>query len=236
MPGVVGLLVGEIEIPVDDMDQAVPLLGLARCNRLLQGMVAVKDARLPDLVGVFVRPVMETWLISMYVLLGDVTASRVVLGDFLFHVRRFAGKETDLRKLVESWPDEPAQFQWPDITSKVLALVDERESFPEHAEAAALLYRFYRWVSTWELHGTVGSMLGHADAISGRPVEIRAEREGTDPTLHIQIAAFFTGSLGSSIAEVHDVETDPIDPLLDEIMGDRSFRSLLAQLFNNDLP
>ena len=59
--------------------------GLMRCCALLKGILVLDEARMPALAGILVRQHWETWLVSLYVLLGGDKALEEIRDD---HIQR----------------------------------------------------------------------------------------------------------------------------------------------------
>jgi hypothetical protein len=74
--------------PVAVTTEELALAGLARCRRLLDGMIQVHDA--PDLAGLFARTLYETYLSSLYLALNGATACERLEANDDYELRRMA--------------------------------------------------------------------------------------------------------------------------------------------------
>ena len=59
--------------------------GLMRCCAVLKGILVLDEAKMPELAGMLVRQHWETWLVSLYVLLGGDKALEEIRDD---HIQR----------------------------------------------------------------------------------------------------------------------------------------------------
>jgi hypothetical protein len=102
----------------------IAFAGLARCRRLLFGMVEVNNA--PDLAGGFARTIFETWLWSMYLILeGDEAYSRMEVNDRAMLARH----AKDLLEVLED-EDKPTP-QTDRIREQSKRAIAEQKAFEE---------------------------------------------------------------------------------------------------------
>src|SRR4051794_27759825 len=74
--------------PGAELVDELAFAGFARCRRLLEGMIELYDAS--DVCGILARTLFETWVTSVYLLLGrDDAFQRVKTNDDL-HLYKFA--------------------------------------------------------------------------------------------------------------------------------------------------
>lgn len=149
------------------------LAGLGRCRRLLEGMLCLHDAH-DDLVGILARTLYETWLNSLYLVLGhDKAHSRLEANDqhlqrrMAAHLKELglaAANDQACRKLDRQVGEilaepKPArgELSLVDIAKEVQRLLKEEgdpaADFP--LNAYAMLYRVESYVGT---HGGLGAL------------------------------------------------------------------------------
>jgi len=131
-------------------------------------------------------------------------------------------------------PSPADRVRWDQLAEKVFRLIDQHEGFPDHDAAAKLLYRYYRWLSTWESHGSLGSLTGHWSAGSGA---VRFERTSHDTSQLIRLGGTFTGVLALLLLEKTSSDTeDKIEQLVGEVLDGRSVRELFGEIMSQGVP
>ena len=76
--------------------------GLMRCCAVLKGILVLDEARMPALAGILVRQHWETWLVSLYVLLGGDEALEVIVDDDIHWSRNLSEVAPDGRRSPSS--------------------------------------------------------------------------------------------------------------------------------------
>jgi hypothetical protein len=194
------------------------LAGLARCQRLLWGMLQLHDGG-SDLAGSFGRTLYETWLNAVYVLFaGDEAHERLVANDQ--HERR------RLAKALLDWPDElrehvpglleraEAQLAEPDPTIGKLSLRDValavRRATAEAGEPDSDWYQkaytvLYGPESYMSVHGGLESMRRQVDLETGVISSEGWVYQGADRRLEVVIAmvAVLASQLASRLGLAH---------------------------------
>lgn len=147
------------------------LAGVARCRRLLDGMIRVHDA--PDLGGLFARTIYETWLTSAYLLLGGDTAhERLTKNDdderrqFAVRLLRAAPKldHPDLADLVSestaqlAAPMPPGSRITTEKLSKEVARLLEANGDPNADWVRHMYWSLFSAESYTTAHGGLGAI------------------------------------------------------------------------------
>lgn len=202
------------------------LSGLARCRRLLQGMVELHAQ--PDLTGGFARTLYELWLSCTYLLLaGDEAYGRLAMTDQ--ELLRKQGQ----RVLDHLAPrDDPAaQRMWrqaqqavaqpkaakgelsvaamADVVTKLLRKAKRQAVFPLQGYTA--LYGPESYVS---VHGGLGAMKQHLLKRGVVQPYVTSEGPGNSAADHrLQLASAMVMSLADGLAERLDVDRTKLDDL-----------------------
>ena len=99
--------------------------GLMRCCTLLEGILVLGKARMPELAGSLIRLHWETWLVSLYVLLGGDEALEDIKRDYIFWSRKLS--ESLHMEEDHHHPDlKPKKLIYSYIHQRVLELLRER--------------------------------------------------------------------------------------------------------------
>lgn len=192
-------------------------MGLARCRRLLQGMVALREAGVPDAAGVLFRPLWETWLVSIYALYG---------GDQAYEEIRDAGVEqvsklpdtpfAEAKQLLRKWPGPKTRLNIEQIATKVSKILKGKGE--HHHQLIIDFYNvLYRGESTLNIHAGVHSIAGHLieekEYVAVNPVRYSPD-EGVGSLL---LAATFTGILAKDVFSAFGLKFTELDSIANEI-------------------
>jgi len=147
----------------------IAALGLARSQALLEGLVALEDAGRADVCGVLHRAVVETWLLSMYILLKPVPDEEILEeleGERVRRARTLLKHTSDetlaksLDEYLELRPDiKPVSLDYQRIAADVAALC-KAQGLSEHTDPKAI-YDVYRQLSDNNIHVNLGTLLRH---------------------------------------------------------------------------
>lgn len=173
-----------------------PLLGAARCIRMVRSMLALESAGMTDVIGVIARAHYETWAATMYVCHGGQVAVDELAADFRYYF------DSILKYL---------QIELPEQTPQVL-----REAAPKVLSTSALVTRLeaalpddhplknypkvayehlFRGESLFSSHGRVGSFMKHQERTKdGIAIRITGN-ETPDQLDRVWEAAALTGCL-----------------------------------------
>lgn len=142
-----------------------PLLGAARCLRLLRAMMTLKDSNMNDAIGVLARAHYETWTAAMFVCHGRQDAVDELAADFMHH---FIDLTSFLKiELPEQTPDvlrraEPKPLSMYRLASRLEESLSHNHPLKGYALPA---YRhLFAGESLFSSHGRVGSFLQHQNA------------------------------------------------------------------------
>lgn len=150
-----------------------PLLGAARCLRLLKGMLALSDADMTDVLGVLARAHYETWAAAMYACHGGQAAVDELAADFMHY---FGDLAHTLRvELPNNTPEVLARAAPKGLSTKALARRLENRLpnvHPLKQYPLAAYEHLFAGESLFSSHGRVGSFLRHQQG-AGNAIAIR---------------------------------------------------------------
>jgi hypothetical protein len=165
----------------DRMDFVVALAAVARCRRLLSGIIALFDAGLTDVFGVMSRALFETWLVCMYSLLGGEEAMGRLVSQQDRHLKPI------LKILGEGREDKGKSLPVEQLARQVSRLMEEG-GLPNPQFALDSYNVLYRSESYRNAHGGLGSLEGHIKhlrrAHSGRLTSIGLGDRNLAENLH----------------------------------------------------
>jgi hypothetical protein len=173
-----------------------PLLGAARCLRLLRGMLALRDAGMTDVLGVLARALYETWIAAMYVSHGGQEAVDELAADFIHH---FANLTSDLRiELPENSPSvlkraEPKRLSTYELARKLEGCLPQNHPLKRYALPA--YKHLFAGESLFSSHGRVGALLQHQEAAEEAIAIKLGGRETPDQLDRLWEAAVLTSLL-----------------------------------------
>lgn len=216
-----GDVVDGMNVSSSKHNQTVPVACLARCLRLAEGMLLLQDSGFSDLVGAMLRLSLETWFLGVAVLIGAEEALPKVWGDFSRNLKLVGGP---IQVALDS-----DHLKWQSFMSRTLELMDQRDPFPQHKEAAALFYRWFRWLCTWEGHGSVGAVLGHIQVGDDGEYRITLGRQNRKTEIFIPLGLALAGVLGTLLADEREISDEPFEDLVDAALANRSLRELMEQ-------
>lgn len=152
---------------------------LARCNRLLSGMIALHEAGYDDIAGINLRPIVECWFLGTYLLLAPDEAYSVLA---LLHKEQLvkmskAGWENlaDVIEEIKKFEIDGKAHDWRWIAERIDELLVE--SGESELVTSVLVYNsLYRGESQLDLHAGIGTLQGHVDvrADTTFTVEVRS--------------------------------------------------------------
>ena len=133
--------------------------GLMRCCVLLKGMLALEKAGLSTLSGILARQHWETWLVSLYVVLGGEEAIHAVAGDNVYWRRRLQ-KSLNLEQDYQSnWSGSVVKLNYRALSDRVLKLLEEQGE-PKGGPVTGYDIT-YSFQSTLSLHANVSTITPH---------------------------------------------------------------------------
>lgn len=139
---------------------------LARCNRLLSGMIALHNSGFDDIAGMNLRPIVECWFLGTYLLLAPDEAYSVLA---LLHKEQLtkmskAGWENlaDVIEEIEAFEIDGKAHNWRWIAGRIDELLVE--SGESELVTSVLVYNsLYRSESQLDLHAGIGTLQGHVN-------------------------------------------------------------------------
>lgn len=232
-----------LEAPLAEAHRIYAAAALARGVSLARGSIAALDAGEVVSVGVLARPIWETWLAGIYLLLGGqeawirmhwaqvehdgkvVRANEVDVGTVLGDDRE-ALIELERQRLIaagERNPDDEASVSIPDLwTMRMAELVGPMLAEIEGDEGNVLgaydvLYRSH---STWDLHPGTTALAYFIDTDTEvGTAKLRPFQPWLDPLKSIGITAMHLALLGRLVFQAFDIATEQISNDLDRLLA-----------------
>lgn len=195
-----------------------PLLGAARCVRMVRGMLALDSAGMKDIIGVIARAHYETWAAAMYVCHGGQTAVDELAADFRHYFDRIL-KYLQI-ELPEQTPQvlrDAAQNVLPTLAlvTRLEAALPEKHPLKNYPKVA--YQHLFRGESLFSSHGRVGSIMKHQEG-SEDGIAIRVTGKETPEQLdRVWEAAALTGCLAMDALRKTGQETKDLEELVDTI-------------------
>ena len=159
---VLGLIAAEVQnlrSEPNALAKSFAAAGLMRSCALLRGMLVLDDAGLSELTGILARQHWETWLVSLYALLGGEEAIRAVAADNVYWRRKL---ETSLKlepTQQSKWPGSVVKLNYKALSACVLKLLEDRgEPKAGPVTGYDITYSFQ---STLSLHANVSTITPH---------------------------------------------------------------------------
>lgn len=136
--------------------------GLMRTCALLRGMLVLDDSGLSELTGILARQHWETWLVSLYTLLGGEEAIRAVAADNVYWQRKLE-KSLELEPSHQSqWTGSVVKLNYRALSDCVLKLLEDRgESTAGPVQGVTGYDITYRFQSTMSLHANISTITSH---------------------------------------------------------------------------
>jgi predicted Zn-dependent protease with MMP-like domain len=193
---------------------------LARCNRLLGGMLALYASGFPDLLGVQLRLVLEFYFVGEYLILAPDEAYDKLLAAHKDQLSRMGnGGWEDLQSVMDEIPQKSEKLNLFNVMSRVGELAEAADVSGSQERMAQLYEVIYRGESLMNVHVGIGSLTGHIEDgpsfLSARAIR----REPDDPAHTIRMAAVLVGNLAHDVARHFGISTDKIARLTNQIGG-----------------
>lgn len=221
VPGIIDALDAALTVAIPiggPHHQLWPLLGAARCLRLLRGMMTLLEAKLRDVVGVLARAIYESWMAAMYVRHGGQQAVDELAGDFMHYfgsLAEFIGVELPANTPVVLQRAEPKRLStWALAESLERCLPDDH---PLKGYALAAYEHLFAGESLFSAHGRVGSFLQHQEAAEDAIAIKQAGRETPDQLDRVWESAALVSVLAIDALGAIGKDTDRLIKLVDEL-------------------
>jgi hypothetical protein len=144
-----------------------PLLGAARCLRLVRAMLVLHGVHMRDVIGVLSRAHYETWTAAMYVCHGGQKAVDELAADFMYY---FNDLTSYLRiELPNATPEvlkraAPKRLPMYQLATSLQECLPDAHPLKEYAAAA--YKHLFAGESLFSSHGRVGSFLQHQEPLT----------------------------------------------------------------------
>ena len=164
--------------------------GLMRCCAVLKGILVLDEARMPALAGILVRQHWETWLVSLYVLLGGDEALKVVADDDIYW-KRSLSKALRLGRddYHLDWVGKPKKLNYWKLHRRVIELLRERREpvdGPKGVTGYGVTYSHESLFSTHANLTTIGGHLVYGDDEWAVSVDSSETRDGSRPSSNVR--------------------------------------------------
>ena len=100
--------------------------GLMRCCALLKGILVLDEASLPVVASILARQHWETWVVSLYVLLGGEEALQVIVDNDTYSKRRLSKLWPKLDVDRPDLDERPPRLKYEQLHDRVLELLREQ--------------------------------------------------------------------------------------------------------------
>ncbi len=158
---------------------------LARCCRLLTGLDDVyHDGNKEDLAGLYVRPLLETWLSGLYVHYGGHDAWEQLKAATRREME-IMNRQADLcNEVVAGWSD---QSRGPSVEALARKVSEYLEVSGEPASDFPIrAYNLiYRHASIRDVHGGAGPLTGHVPLSNSYAEVLPIRHEGISSSVHL---------------------------------------------------
>jgi len=200
----------------DQAERHFAAAGLMRCCLLLRGILVLEDAGFPHPAGILARQHWETWVLSLYALLGGDDALTEIAGDDIHWKRKLAhGLRLELQ-YHEDWIQGIDRLNYKAIHDRVLRLLEETgEPRGEGPTGYDLTYRTQSLFSTHANLATLGAHMLNDE----EPWGVRLNPAAPFPGMSIQVSALHTSHLASHVFRAFALATDQIDALDSILLG-----------------
>ena len=193
---------------------------LARWNRMLSAMLLLRASGYPDLIGIVLRSLLETWYVGMYFLLSPAEAmDRISAAHVLQLTKLDPTRWGDQQAIIDQMMVGPQSLNWESVSQRVGALLIELGHDTARATADALYDGLYRGESMMSVHAGLGSLVGHLDMPSTDSLpdsigilEVRRELDDAGD-VRIRMAGALQETLPRGIAFEFDLQRTEIDRL-----------------------
>ena len=142
---------------------------------MLSAMLLLRASRYPDLIGIVLRSLLETWYVGMYFLLSPAEAmDRISAAHVLQLTKLDPTRWGDQQAIIDQMVVGPQSLSWETVSQRVGALLIELGHDKARATADALYESLYRGESMMSVHAGLGSLVGHLDMPRPIPCLIRS--------------------------------------------------------------
>lgn len=204
--------------------------GLLRGLDLLGAAVAVLNAGHPDAVGAVVRPIVETWLTSMYLLLGEAAALGALEHELNRNERAMMNSnDIDLGDLFEERERElrdAARYAGvlgeEDVFGKKLTTLDiasrVEAALVDEPGALGIYNMMFRTYSTHETHG-LSPVRRRVNSADVDDLRLQEPKPIIDPRVSIGMAALLMCDLAHRVTTAFEQPSDELEAISDRLMG-----------------
>lgn len=193
--------------------------GLMRCCLILRGLLALDQAHLAQLGGILARQHWETWLVSLYVLLGGDAALKAVGGDDIYWKRRLAKALHLDRKYHEDWDGVVAKLNYKALSDRVHELLREREAttgthgVPPGVTGYDITYSYQ---SLFGLHANLATIGGHI--VYGEEEWAASAESHTGDTDVLKTPVLHTAHLAQYVLRAFGLDGEPLDEFVASLL------------------
>ena len=198
--------------------------GLMRCCALLKGILVLDEARMPALAGILTRLHFETWVVSLYVLLGGDEALRVIAHADIYW-KRVLSKKLQLERELEreqdayyqqDWTGKIAKLNYSNLHDSMLKLLRERgESVdgPAGVTGYDVTYSYESLVSSHANLTTIGEHLVYGD--DEWAVSVDSSKKPDDVAV---VPVLYTNHLAQHVFKEFGLDGDAMVPFVADLV------------------
>jgi hypothetical protein len=200
---------------------------LARCCRLLKAMDTLREDGLLDVASVPLRPLLEAWLVAMWVLFEKEAAIEKLVEDYqasLEKMNRLAnlGWDPDLYAEGDQLPKVEALHQ------RVGNHLQAEGQLNARAQMDFTYNLVYRGESLRSIHGGLGTAEGHVREVGERLEIVPVRYEAGDGKGQIMWAATLVGMLAHRVFELFGLSVERLDELVLLVLPEDVRREAIA--------
>lgn len=213
----------------DLMPRHMAAMGLARCDRLLRGMVSLREANVWDASGVLFRPLWETWLISSYCLYLGESALEDLRAAAVEQVEKLPAEPfAEAKEILKGWKGKKKKLKVEQVANAVADYLRSKGK-PDYHLVRNFYEVLYRGESTLNIHAGVHSIAGHLVA-GPEYVGVNSVRYSPDEGVgSVLLAASFVGILAKDVFSEFGLGIASLDAIGDRITKDLGPDSLIIE-------
>ena len=178
------------------------------CCALLRGVCLLTEARLSTQAGILERSHLETWLVSLYVLLGGKKALDEVRSDYVHHVGRLAKNLEMGSEYVPEWKGKPRKLDLYRLSKSLDQLLIEAGE-PGDGTAVKIYKNMYSVQSHFAVHAGISTTSPYIrTGEASWSAEPKPPAPFNDSSLTL---AFLTLNLTKHVLDRCGIATDAVD-------------------------
>jgi hypothetical protein len=192
-----------------------------RSCSLLKGMLILDKAGLSELTGILARQHWETWLVSLYALLGGEEAISAVAADNVYWRRKLENSLKLEPNHQSNWPGSVVKLNYRALSDRVLKLLEERGEPTAGPVPGVTGYDVtYSFQSTMSLHANVSTITPH---IAYKPDAWTVTTDAPPPLSdQLLTPVLHTVHLAQHAFKEFGIAADALEAVANELMNSQS--------------